>query len=231
MMKHAAAGASALQRLGLVAALVTTLAVVAAKTLEYAPYYTLPGSKTLAIEAMLLLVAYAVVLALPRLPLPRVAMIAGLAGAGIEAAHLVQERFLDSPGRIGAAVTLSFMATTFACWGWAGRRARAAGMPFVGSCWAAVASAMVTMTVTVCAGTFFEWFLAPPSLEAMRGWAEFQRSGWNDLTAFSIANVIESISTHLLMAPVIALFFGAIGAVLGGRDRVRRAASSTAQGA
>ena len=72
------------------------------------------------------------------------------------------------------------MPASFLLWGYASFRAGRSGTKFLAGVWCAIWSAMVTMTLAVCAGTLLEFFLAPYPLEPMRQWAEFQRSGWND---------------------------------------------------
>ncbi len=202
-------------RVCLMAALAGTAVLVVNRTFRHADYFALPGARASVAEAFLLLAAYLAVLTLPGVKLARYALTIGLLAAGLEMVHLLQERFFDLPGRAGGLVSLAFMLATFSCWGWAARKARALGASFVAACGTAVLSAVVTMTIAVCLGTVFEWYVAPVPLESMRGWAEFQRSGWNDLAAFAIANTIDSITSHLIMAPLIALVFGAVGAALG----------------
>jgi hypothetical protein len=202
-------------------AILTTAILVVNRAIAYEGYFRLAGAKATVAEALGLLSMYLLVLALPRLPIARYAILAGLAAAGIEIAHSVQERFLSLPGRSGGFVTLGFMLATFSCWGWTARRARLNGASFLAACGAAAMSAIVSMTITVCFGTIFEWYIAPIPIESMRGWAEFQRSGWSDLAAFSIAETIDSVTTHLLMAPIIALIFGAIAASFVVRRRRR----------
>jgi hypothetical protein len=58
-------------------------------------------------------------------------------------------------------------------------------------------------------------FLAPANPALVATWQEFKRSAWTDPAAIQIANTLDSAFSHLLLAPVVALVVGAIGAGLG----------------
>jgi hypothetical protein len=70
------------------------------------------------------------------------------------------------------------------------------------------------MIVGVAAGFLVEFFLAPHSPAIVATWGEYQRSGWTDTGAFGLANTLDSGFTHLAEAPVVALVFGGIAALL-----------------
>jgi len=203
-------------RLSLLTAVLLTLAVIAAKVLAYLPLLSLPGAFALIGGAYALLSCYGVAMVWPSNRLdaslrPHFAAILGTIGGLIQLIHLLVERFTSLPGVWNAIVTLAFMLATFLVWGYVGYRSRALGLSIGKSCLAAVWSAIVTMTIAVLAGTLLELYIAPIPLDEMRTWIEFQRSGWNDLTAFSIANTLDEASTHLLVGPVVASLFGALG--------------------
>ena len=203
-------------RLSLLAAVVLTLAVIAAKVFVYLPLLSLPGSFALIGGASALLSCYGVLIVWPSNRLdtslrPHFAAILGTVGGLIQLTHLFVERFSSFPGIWNPIVTLSFMLVTFLVWGYVGYRSRALGFSIGASCLASVWSAIVTMTIAVLAGTLLELYIAPIPLGEMGTWVEFQRSGWNDLTAFSIANTLDEASTHLLVGPAVACLFGALG--------------------
>ncbi len=58
-------------------------------------------------------------------------------------------------------------------------------------------------------------FVAPTNPAIVATWQEFKRSAWTDPAAFQIGNTLDSAFGHLLLAPVVAMIFGAIGAGLG----------------
>ncbi len=212
-------------RLAPLGALLATLSMMTVKTRGYGGYFAFPGARTQIIVSALLVAAYAVVLAIPRLTILRFAFLAALVSAAIECLHLVQERFWNPPGQANGAITLAFMLATFMPWGWVARTARTRGMHFSAACGAAVLSAILTMAIAVCLGTFFEWFVAPIPSDSMKEWPEFQRSGWNDLAAFAIGNTVDSITSHLMMAPVIGFIFGAAGSAIGRMQAARNGAA------
>jgi hypothetical protein len=206
-------------RLSLLASLALTFGMIVWRVVSYAPLLSLRGAKSLIGEAAALLLCYGIVVAWPQ-PRgagsfrPQFATVFGVAGGLIQSIHLLVERFCALPQPWDGIVTLSFMLGTFLVWGYAGYRARGLGMSFFAGCLAALWSAIVTMTIAVLVGSLLEFFLAPIPLETMNAWAEFQRSGWKDLSAFSIANTIDEVSTHLLVGPIVACFFGPLGYAL-----------------
>jgi hypothetical protein len=203
-------------RLSLLAAIVLTLGIDTSKALSYAPLLSLPGAKELAGESALLQIGYGVLITLPPIkPMgwlrPQFATVFGAGGGAVQVVHLIVERFSSAPRPWDGIITLAFMLATFLMWGFAGCRARSVGLLLLPSLLASIWSAIVTMTIAVLAGTLLEFFIAPIPLDQMRTWAEFQRSGWTDLAAFSIANTIDNASTHLIIGPVVACIFGTGG--------------------
>jgi hypothetical protein len=203
-------------RLSLLAAVLLTLGVIGIRVLGYPPLLSLPGSTTLIGGAVFLLFCYGVAMVWPpnRRDCPlrlQFATMLGAVGGLIQVIHLLVERFSSVSQPWNGIVTLAFMLVTFLVWGFVGYRARERGLSLGASCLAAVWSAMATMTIAVLAGTLLEFYIAPIPLEDMKAWAEFQRSGWNDLAAFSIANTLDETSTHLIVGPVVACLFGALG--------------------
>jgi hypothetical protein len=66
------------------------------------------------------------------------------------------------------------------------------------------------MLIAVAAGFIVQFLLAPPEPAYVSTWAEFQRSGWTDARTFGVANTLDSGFTHLVIAPIVALFFGGL---------------------
>ena len=179
-------------RLVLFATSALTAAMILFKIHSYPPLRSLPGASATIVEAIVLLTLYAIAIGLPlgrntAQFRPRFAALLGLIAGALQVLHLLVERFVSISEPWNSPVTLAFMLATFLFWGYAAFRARELGAPLVSAALAALWCAIVTMTVAVFFGTLVELFLAPVPLESMRTWAEFQRSGWNDLQAFSIA--------------------------------------------
>jgi hypothetical protein len=193
--------------------------MIAARIVSHPALMALHGSITIIVEASILLVTYAAAFAWPQARAacsirPRFSSQLGAIGSVIQVIHLLVERFCSLTQTWDGIVTLAFMLATFLVWGYAGYRARGLGFSFAAACLASIWSAMVTMAIAVLAGALLEFFVAPIPLDEIKTWAEFQRSGWNDLSAFSIANTIEDAATHLLIGPLVACIFGLLGFAL-----------------
>ncbi len=173
-------------------------------------------------ELALLLVAYATAALLfpaicRRLPVAacRYGMTVGCITGAIELVNLAVETWL--PSFNGAAVSLGFMLSVFLLWGVAAERSAKAGASTRGAIGAALASAALCMLIAVSAGLLLEFFIAPPDVAAVAQWTEFHRSGWTDVRAFAVINTIDSASTHLMVAPFVAVVFGFAGSLLSKR--------------
>jgi hypothetical protein len=216
-------------RLALIFAIALTLGMIGAQVLGYPRLVSLSGAKGLISEALFLLVCYGIGMAWPEgvgteLLRPQFASLIG-AGAGfVQVTHLLVERFCTISGSWNGIVTLGFMLATFLMWGYSGYRGRGCGLSLRAACLAAIWCAMVTMTIGVFAGTLLEYYIARIPTSEIEAWVEYTRSGWGDVTAFSIANTIDEASTHLLIGPIVGFVFGAFGYSLpqpGGRHERR----------
>jgi hypothetical protein len=206
-------------RLSLLTAILLTLLMIGVAVFSYKPLLALHGSNILIAEVVSLLLIYCVVMTWPSGPRslllrPQFATILGAVGGLVQVIHLAVERFCSFTQLWNGLVTLAFMLATFVLWGYAGYRAGSAGLSLSASCRIAIWSAIVTMTIAVTAGTLLEYLLAPVPLAVISQWAEFKRSGWNDVKAFSIANTMDAASSHLLIGPIVASIFGALGYAL-----------------
>ncbi len=199
--------------------LATTLAsmiLIGLHTAQYTRFFALPGARALTAETILLLIGYCLIIGWPERRVrttlrPLYATRLGITAALVQVIHLFLERFVRWPRPWDGVVTLGFMVVTFLIWAAAGFQARTRNRSFNAACIASGWCAIVSMSLTVLVGMLLEWWIAPLPLKLMRDWAEFQRSGWNDLNAFAIANVLDSASSHLIEGPLIALVFGAAG--------------------
>jgi hypothetical protein len=110
----------------------------------------------------------------------------------------------------GPVVPIGFMLTTFTIWGIAGFRTARSLKSTRAGLLASVFSAGICMLIAVAAGFIVQFLLAPPEPAHVSTWAEFQRSGWTDARAFGVANTLDSAFTHLVIAPIVALFSGGL---------------------
>jgi hypothetical protein len=199
------------------------LGLIALHALRYPPLLAMPDGRSFVLAPAVLFALYAcVVLALPAIARMsggidalRMGTRVGLAAAVVETINISLESLVAMPQVVTAIATGIFMLGTFTLWGLAGfltsRRTGSISRGVLAAVWAA----MVTMLLAVTYG-FALLVLAWPRMAAFEATdPDFLRSHWTDIHAFTIANTLSNGATHLIEAPIIALFIGGIGAVLG----------------
>jgi len=156
----------------------------------------------------------------------RLGAIFGLIAGGLFVVHLPVEHFVHMPRRVDAATTLGVMGAAFSLFAAAGLVAAGRTGSFRLGVLASVWSAMVSMVMTCLLG-FALLFLIMPRLERNYQ-VEFARRGGHDPEAFAVVNTLESATSHLVQAPILALVFGSVGASIGRGWARRRTPSSPA---
>jgi hypothetical protein len=192
-------------------------AVAVAKT---PAFFSQQGSRTVVLESVCVLLSYAVAvvfIARTRGPywdsILKAATAFGFLTAILEVINIGIENGVPFAVR-GPALPIGFMLIIFTLWGIVGfRTARSLGSTRAGLL-ASVSSACICMMITVAAGFIVQFFLVPPEPAYVSTWAEFKRSGWTDARSFGVANTLDSGFTHLVITPVVALFFGGLGSLL-----------------
>lgn len=111
-------------------------------------------------------------------------------------------------------LSIGFMVILFSLWGVAGARTVRSGNSTRAGVATSVLSAGICMLLAVAGGFLIELLVTPPDTAAVSMWAEYKRSGWTDPRAFGLANTLDSGSTHLFIAPIVAAVFGGVGSVL-----------------
>jgi hypothetical protein len=208
-------------RFALLVGIALSLALMGVRVWLYRPLLVMPGGSTFVLDTALVLLLYAVLIvwatrsnAPLRRAVLRSATPVGLVAAAVEIAHLAAENIIQFGPPWEAISTLTFMLGTFLLWGIAGyrsaRSARAIGPGAVAGFW----SAIVTTAILVPFGFALEFYLAMPKPEYVVTWGEFQRSGWTDVHAFTIANTLESALEHLVEGPIIGAIFGGVAGVV-----------------
>jgi hypothetical protein len=135
-------------------------------------------------------------------------------GGTIQIAHVAQEAFVDLGPVWNGIAGFGLLLCTFLLWGSAGyQTTRRTGAPRSGAL-AGAWSAVLTMSILVLFGFLLEFYVAPPKPEYVATWGEFQRSGWTDMQAFTIANTLYSAQSHLIVGPIVGATFGLIGGVI-----------------
>lgn len=216
---HMKAAVVSTVRLALLLGILLNLAMIGVRVFFYRPLLVMPGGLKFVLEPAFLLIVYAllVVWATSRTdPLRRrilqVGTPLGLLGGIIQIVHMWLENLVNF-GAANGTVTLSSMLLTFLLWGVAGYRASrtttSTGLGALAGSW----SAMVTMLMAVTFG-FALLYSSIPRLDYVATWPEFQRSGWGDVHAFSIANTLDSGFSHLLIGPIVGALFGGIAGIL-----------------
>ncbi len=200
--------------LGVIAALATVALA------RYPKFFLQRDALTYVYEIAGILTAYAVLICLLARTkgvlwdvIRRRAVVFGITTGAAEVLNIAIENvaptLAHTPGFSGA-----FMFGVFITWGvaaaWTERQYRVRWASVL----AAISSAGICMLIAVLAGFLMEFFVARPNLSDVVGWAEYKRSGWPDVQAFSIANTLDSGFTHLLLALVVAAIFGTVGTFL-----------------
>ena len=85
------------------------------------------------------------------------------------------------------------------------QRSQSLGLAVLSSIWSALISTVATLLFGFALGALF----MPYMQQILAG--AYAQSGMSDPRAFVIRNTLDSASTHLLLSPVIAALFGAIG--------------------
>ena len=187
------------------AGIAASLAMGAIEVVRYPPLLAQPGGRVFMIEAAVALLVYAALIAAADGPSRQATF--GLIAAAIQTAHLLTE----NTAHFGIGVTIAFMLATFTVWGVAGYRAGGVVPGLLAGVWSAVA----TMSLVVAIGFAVEFYWIVPKPAEVIMWGEFQRSGWSDVRAFTIANTLDSAFSHLLIGPIVGAVVGIIGGAIG----------------
>jgi len=208
-------------RFALLAGITLSLALMSIKIFFDRPLLAIPGGSAYILETTAVLLLYGVCIVWATRsggPLGRNVLLSGttlgLVAAVVEIAHLAAEDFVQFGPPWDAITALTSMFVTFLIWGVAGyrgaRRAGAIAPGVLAGCW----SAIVTTAILVPFGFALEFYWAMPKPEYVVTWGEFQRSGWTDVHAFTIANTLESALEHMVESPIIGAIFGGIAGAL-----------------
>jgi hypothetical protein len=214
------------------------MALIIGAFFSYAPLRSEPGAWGYLWYALLPLPAYAGALFWLRRAssaaavgaVPIVAQLGGI-GALLEIISIAVETFVPLPSGLMGVFSLGSMLALFSLWGYAGFRAtRAAGL--IGSgLLAAVGTAMVGVLTAVAFGMALGLTARPRLATWLAGSAEYTRSGWTDLRAFAVANQLDSASSHLVLAPIVAALCGSLGLGLARLLSARQVAISASKSA
>jgi hypothetical protein len=123
--------------------------------------------------------------------------------------NLLLEHFAPLGPRFGAALGVGMWGAMFLAFGGVGSatygKVGSVALAAVSSVW----SAIVSTVITVICGFLLNLLLMPRMQQILA--PAFAQSGMNDPEAFVIRNTLNAASSHLLIAPLVALFFGFAG--------------------
>lgn len=215
-------------RLALLLSVTLNLAMIGLRVVFYRPLLAMPGGLRFALEPAILLIVYGgLVIWATSHPDPlrqgilQIGTPLGLLGGAVQVVLILLENTVNL-GAANGPVTLSSMLVTFSLWGVAGYRAsRTITTNSRAGALAGSWSAVVTMLITVTFG-FALLYSSIPRLDYVATWPEFQRSGWGDVHAFSIANTLDSGFSHLLIGPIVGAIFGGIASLIARFQRRRQ---------
>jgi len=198
-----------------------SLGMAAIGVARYPAFFSQHGAHTFVLKPVCALLAYAVAIVFSARrhgpywdSILRAAMVFGSLTGTIEVINVGIENSIPFAVR-GPVVPIGFMLTTFTIWGVAGFRTARSLRSTRAGLLVAVSSAGICMLIAVAAGFIVQFLLAPPEPAYVSTWAEFQRSGWTDARAFGVANTLDSGFTHLVVAPIVALFVGGLASFVG----------------
>ncbi len=122
--------------------------------------------------------------------------------------HLTTEHFINLPGKLNGITTLVFMFLNFVLFGTTSyrtlKRTGKLGISLLSSIWCAMFSILLLIIYAIVLIILFT------KRFETNLYFEFTKSGMKEIKSFVINNTLESASTHLFEAPVIAVIFGLI---------------------
>ncbi len=139
----------------------------------------------------------------------------GLLMGSVFVINIAVEYFFDMNSQASTLSTLGFMALLFLLFGVASARTvMQTGQLLLGvltSVWSAFLAILITVLFGVVVNFFFQ-----QRLEHILA-SDYLRSGMSDLGTFTFFNTLDSASSHLLEAPLLAAIFGILGGLIGKR--------------
>jgi len=127
---------------------------------------------------------------------------------------ILVENFADSGQQAIAISTLGFMLLIFLVFAYAGwygtKESNQLSFGILTSIW----SAMIGVVIALLFGFLINFLFTQRLEQNLQASAEYLRSGSHDLETFTFWNTLDSASSHLLEAPIIALVLGTVGSLV-----------------
>ena len=124
------------------------------------------------------------------------------------------ENFAGMSGQISTISTLGFMLLIFLIFAFAGwhgtKQSSQLSLGILASVW----SAMIGVVIALLFGFTINFLFTQRLEQNLQASAEYLRSGSHDLETFTFWNTLDSASSHLLEAPIIAVVLGTLGSLM-----------------
>jgi hypothetical protein len=119
--------------------------------------------------------------------------------------HLTLEHFVNLPGNWNVVTTLTFMLTNFILFGMVAYRTMKQNGKFGWSLFASIWCSMLSILLLIVYAIMLTLTFTK-HIEKNLAY-EFKQSGMYDIKSYVVNNLLESGSTHLFEAPIIACIF------------------------
>ena len=124
------------------------------------------------------------------------------------------ENFAGMSGQVSTISTLGFMLLIFLIFAFAGwhttRQSSQVSLGILASVW----SSMIGVVIALLFGFTINFLFTQRLEQNLQASAEYLRSGSHDLETFTFWNTLDSASSHLLEAPIIAVVLGTLGSLI-----------------
>jgi hypothetical protein len=124
------------------------------------------------------------------------------------------ENFAGMSGQVSTISTLGFMLLIFLIFAFAGwhgtKQSSQVSLGILASVW----SSMIGVVIALLFGFTINFLFTQRLEQNLQASAEYLRSGSHDLETFTFWNTLDSASSHLLEAPIIAVVLGTLGSLI-----------------
>ena len=124
------------------------------------------------------------------------------------------ENFVDMDRQVSTISTLGFMLFIFLIFAYAGWHGTNESSQLSLGIFTSVWSSMIGVVIALLFGFTINFLFTQRLEQNLQASAEYLRSGSHDLETFTFWNTLDSASSHLLEAPIIAVVLGTLGSLI-----------------
>ena len=124
------------------------------------------------------------------------------------------ENFVDMDRQVSTISTLGFMLLIFLIFAYAGWHGTNESSQLSLGIFTSLWSAMIGVVIALLFGFTINFLFTQRLEQNLQASAEYLRSGSHDLETFTFWNTLDSASSHLLEAPIIAVVLGTMGSLI-----------------